>query len=157
MRHLRDAGPAIPDQALGGAAGFFRERSRNQSPSRRLLQTALQTAVTVAIQKDRAVLQIVRECGHFCVSVLAPSCSSFLKQFARSFKPEDDPFEGVETALARSGVPYLTGAHAFLECSVLGESTWSDHAIVCGEVVGGACASFAEDPMIHIRKSGSSY
>ena len=50
-------------------------------------------AVTVAIQTDRAVLQIVRECGYFCVSVLAPSCGHFLKHFARSFKPEDEPFE----------------------------------------------------------------
>ena len=33
---------------------------------------------------------------------------------------------------------------------------WSDHAVVCGEVVGGAGAHDRQ-PMVHVRKNGFSY
>ena len=114
-------------------------------------------AVTVAVHRDRAVLSTLRETGHFCVSILSPSSMNLLGHFAKGFKPGEDAFEGLEVALTASGVPYLTAAHAYLSCKLFGESEWSDHIILCGEVVAGACASFDEDPAIHVRKNGKSY
>lgn len=114
-------------------------------------------AVTVAVHRDRAVLGVMRDCGHFCVSVLAPSSMNLLGHFAKGFKPGEAAFLGLDTELAASGVPYLTGAHAHLSCKLLGESFWSDHVILCGEVLAGECPSIEEDPAIHIRKNGLSY
>lgn len=114
-------------------------------------------AVTVAVHRDRAVLGAMRDSGHFCVSVLAPASMSLLGHFSRGFKPGEDAFVGLDIALADSGVPYLTAAHAYLSCKLLGEATWSDHVILCGEVLAGECESLQEDPATHIRKSGLSY
>ena len=66
-------------------------------------------------------------------------------------------FEGVATAEAGCGVPYLCDAHAHLECRVLGESQWSDHVIVCGEVLAGSHGDLEESPVTHTRKNGLSY
>ncbi len=114
-------------------------------------------AVTVAVHRDRAVLSALRETGHFCVSILSPSSMNLLGHFAKGFKPGEDAFEGLDIALAASGVPYLTAAHAHLSCKIIGESEWSDHVVLCGQVVAGDCAGFDEDPAIHIRKNGKSY
>jgi flavin reductase (DIM6/NTAB) family NADH-FMN oxidoreductase RutF len=114
-------------------------------------------AVTVAMDRDRAVTEVFRACGHFCISVLAPSSMHLLKHFAKGFAPGENAFEGLDTALSANGVPYLVEAHAHLACKIIGESTWTDHVIFCGEVVGGSCASLEEAPATHIRKNGLSY
>ncbi len=113
--------------------------------------------VTVAVHKDRTVLDACRSCGHFCVSVLAPSSMHHMKHFGQGFAPGENAFEGLNTALTDSGVPYLTDAHAWLACTIIGESSWSDHVILCGEVVDGSCLSLDESPATHVRKNGLSY
>jgi flavin reductase (DIM6/NTAB) family NADH-FMN oxidoreductase RutF len=114
-------------------------------------------AVTVAMHKERGVTEAFRACGHFCISVLSPSSMHHCKHFGRGFDPDDKPFEGLDTTLAASGVPYLTDAHAYLACKIIGESTWSDHVIFCGEVVDGSCPDLEELPTTHVRKNGLSY
>jgi flavin reductase (DIM6/NTAB) family NADH-FMN oxidoreductase RutF len=114
-------------------------------------------ALTVAVQNDRTVLDVLRACGHFCVSVLAPSSTHHLKHFGKGFAPGEPAFEGLDIAVAESGVPYLNDAHAWLACKVIGESAWTDHAILCGEVVTGHCASLEEVPVTHVRKNGLNY
>lgn len=114
-------------------------------------------AVTVAVQQDRAVLEELRRNRHFCISILSPSSAQFLKHFAAGFEPGVDPFSGVEKRLSRNGVPYLAQAHAHLECELLGDAGWSDHVIVCGEVIAGECADLEEAPLTHVRRNGLSY
>ena len=114
-------------------------------------------AVTIAVQKERAVLDVMRECGHFCVSVLGPSSMHFLKHFGKGFEPGDDAFVGLDIERAACGVPFLRDAHATLACDVVGEASWSDHVIFCGVVRDGRCADLAEAPVTHVRKNGLSY
>lgn len=114
-------------------------------------------AVTVAVHKDRAVLEVLRACGHFCVSILAPSSMHHLKHFGKGFAPGESAFEGLSIANSDTGVPYLADSHAWLSCEIIGESTWSDHVILCGEVGAGSCANLEETPATHVRKSGLSY
>ena len=114
-------------------------------------------ALTVAIHEERGVLGAIRGCSHFCVSVLAPASMDLMGHFAKGFEPGANAFDGQLIAESSSGVPYLTAAHAYLECKVLGEHQWSDHVIVCGEIVGGSCENLEEVPSTHVRKSGLSY
>ena len=113
--------------------------------------------VTIAVHGERTVLGVFRSCGHFCVSVLAPSSMHHMKHFGQGFAPGENAFEGVATGLADSGVPYLTDAHAWLACKIVGESSWSDHVIICGEVIDGSCTDLDESPTAHVRKNGLSY
>ncbi|MCA8956447.1 MAG: flavin reductase family protein [Planctomycetes bacterium] len=114
-------------------------------------------AVTVAVQRDRPIRELLARCGHFCISVLAPSSMALMKHFARGFGPGENAFAGIDTRFAECGVPFLPQAHAHLVCRVLGETAWSDHVIVCGEVLSGSCADLAEAPLTHTRKNGLSY
>lgn len=114
-------------------------------------------AVTVAMGKDRTITELIRACGHFGISVLALSGMHHLKHFARGFGPGENAFDGLNIAFAASGVPLLVDAHASFACKVIGESTWTDHVVFCGEVVEGTCANLDEDPATHVRKNGLSY
>ena len=115
-------------------------------------------AVTVAVHRDRAVLGVLRKCGHFCLSVLSTSSMHYLKHFARGFQPGENAFEGLTTtAASTSEVPYLADAHAHLECEILGEQVWTNHVVVCGEVLAGSCRDLIEMPATHVRNSGLSY
>lgn len=112
--------------------------------------------VTVAIKKGRQLLEVVRECGVFCVSVLHDGSIHLLGHFARGFEPGQDAFRGIEVNIACNGVPYPADAHAFLACRVLGEADWSDHVVVCGEVLDGDRRD-DDPPLTHVRKNGLNY
>ena len=112
--------------------------------------------ISIGVARGRPIEAVVRDHGCFCLAVLAESSKSLLAHFARGFAPGELPFAGIETAISAVGVPYPTAAHAHLACKVIGEVTWTDHVLFCGEVVGGACNG-DEPPLVHIRTNGLNY
>ena len=114
-------------------------------------------ALMVALKKGRPIEHLVRRDGVFCVAVLDQRSKPLLGHFARGFEPGEPAFTGVETAVSSVGVPFPTAAHAHLACRVLGVADdWSDHAVICGEVVAGDGRLDAE-PLVHVRRNGLSY
>jgi flavin reductase (DIM6/NTAB) family NADH-FMN oxidoreductase RutF len=113
-------------------------------------------AVTVAVAKGRGILDELRRCGRFCISILHDQSMGLLAHFARGFEPGQPAFENVSTAVATNGVPYLTDAHAYIACEVIGEADWTDHVVFCGAVVGGD-RSDDDQPLTHVRKDGLKY
>ena len=113
-------------------------------------------ALTVAIQIGRPILDLIRREARFCVSVLHEPTKAMIGHFAKGFAPGEPAFAGVDVRPAANGVPVLAGAHAHLACRLIGESRWSDHVILCGEVVGGAKHDDGM-PLVHVRKTGTSY
>ncbi|MBL8727939.1 MAG: flavin reductase [Planctomycetes bacterium] len=113
--------------------------------------------VVVALKKGRPIEALVRAEGAFCLAVLDEASKGLLGHFARGFEPGEPAFDGIDVATSSLGVPYPTAAHAHLVCKVRAiADDWSDHAVVCGEVVGGAGAHDRQ-PMVHVRKNGFSY
>ena len=112
--------------------------------------------ISVALARGRPAEAMLRDHGLFCLAVLAESSKSLLAHFARGFAPGEPPFEGIETAISDVDVPYPKAAHAHLACKVIGEVTWTDHVLFCGEVVGGACNG-DEQPLVHVRRDGLNY
>jgi flavin reductase (DIM6/NTAB) family NADH-FMN oxidoreductase RutF len=113
-------------------------------------------AVTVAIQRQRDVAELIRKEKAFCLSILHRESKQLLAHFARGFEEGEPAFEGLSTELCDVGIPYLSDAHGHLVCELIGENTWTDHVLFCARVIGGACHGDGE-PWIHLRKSGSSY
>lgn len=112
--------------------------------------------ITIAVRSGRRIVDLIRDSGSFCVSILDEQSRSLMAHFARGFEPGVSAFQGVETTLAPSGVPYVVAALAWLDCRVVGEASWTDHVLFCGEVVaGGRRANGA--PLVHVRKTGTSY
>lgn len=112
--------------------------------------------ISVAIARGRPIVSVLRNHGRFCLAVIGESSRPLLAHFARGFGPGERPFHGIETAISEIGVPYPKAAHAHLACKIIGEATWTDHVLFCGEVVGGSCNG-DEQPLVHVRKDGRSY
>lgn len=112
--------------------------------------------VTVAVGKDRASLDVLRETGRFVVSVLDEQSKNLLGHFARGFDPGENAFEGLDVVLDDASVPAPAGALARMSCRIVGESTWTDHVVIAGEVLDGSRRDDAP-PMVHLRKNGLSY
>ena len=113
-------------------------------------------AIAVAIQQGRHIESVVRDSGSFCVSVITESSKSLLGHFAKGFGPDQPVLKGLDTATSDVGVLYPAIAQAHLACKVIGETTWTDHVLFCGEVVGGS-GDDEEKPLIHVRKNGMQY
>jgi flavin reductase (DIM6/NTAB) family NADH-FMN oxidoreductase RutF len=114
-------------------------------------------ALVVALKRGRPIEELVRREGTFCLAVLDADSKALLGHFARGFEPGQPAFEGVAIATSAVGVPYPTAAHAHLVCRVRAiADDWSDHSVVCAEVVGGD-GELARQPLVHVRKNGFSY
>jgi len=114
-------------------------------------------AVIVALKRGRPIEALVRDEGAFCLAVLDDESKALLKHFARGFEPGAPAFEGIDVAESSTGIPYPTAAHAHLVCKVRAiADDWTDHSVVCGEVVGGDGGDVRQ-PLVHVRKNGFSY
>ena len=114
-------------------------------------------ALIVALKKGRAMESLLHHSGEFCISVLDAASKPLLGHFARGFEPGADAFVGIDLAMSILGVPYPRAAVAHLACRVrCSVADWTDHTVVCGEVVGGEGA-LDREPLIHVRKNGLTY
>jgi flavin reductase (DIM6/NTAB) family NADH-FMN oxidoreductase RutF len=114
-------------------------------------------ALVVALKKGRPVEALVRSERAFCLAVLDEQSRGLMSHFAGGFVPGENAFAGVATATSSIGVPYPAQTLAYLVCRVRGVADdWCDHAVVCGEVVGGDARTGAA-PLVHVRKNGFAY
>lgn len=113
--------------------------------------------IIVALKRGRHIETLVRGEGAFCLAVLDAESKALLGHFARGFEPGAPAFDGIAVATSAVGVPYPTAAHAHLVCKVRAiADDWTDHSVVCAEVVGGD-GELSRQPLVHVRKNGFSY
>jgi len=104
--------------------------------------------VGIAIRRDAALHELLRDAGAFGVSLLAAGQEAVAAHFARGVPPIA-LWAGVTT---RSGelAPLLEGALGWLECRVRSECEAGDHTFFVGEVV--ACeAGSPGPPLLHLE------
>jgi flavin reductase (DIM6/NTAB) family NADH-FMN oxidoreductase RutF len=90
----------------------------------------------------------IRKTGRFCVNILASSQEQLSRKFAVS---GGDKFAGVEWALTSAGLPGLTGALAWIDCSIEAEHPAGDHTIVIGAVLDLWLGENPDDPLLFFR------
>ncbi|WP_084714824.1 flavin reductase family protein [Streptacidiphilus rugosus] len=77
----------------------------------------------------------IARAGAFCVNVLADDQGPLCRSFAVSSSTGADKFDGVEWQPApATGSPRLTGALAWVDCTIHAVHTGGDHLIVLGRV-----------------------
>src|SRR5688572_30361677 len=69
--------------------------------------------------------------SHYVINVLNAEQAHLAKRFSRR---TENPFEGVEYELSRTGQPILKGASAWFECHNRSRYPEGDHVIFVGEV-----------------------
>ncbi len=81
--------------------------------------------------------------SHYVINVLNADQAYLAKLFSRR---TDDPWDGVEYELSRTGMPILKGAIAWFECHNRSRYPEGDHVIFVGEVE--ECAFAPQAPLI---------
>jgi flavin reductase (DIM6/NTAB) family NADH-FMN oxidoreductase RutF len=98
------------------------------------------------LRAESASLPVYRAGAHFGVNVLAWHQEDVSQRFAT---PSDDKFGGLETTVAESGVPLISGCAAQYECRLVHEFTTGDHVVLIGEVL--RYRNFHREPLIFFR------
>ena len=94
--------------------------------------------ITIAVATGRPILQLIEASGRLALSILPQDDKTLMKHYAR-FKGGEDPFAGVSTQPAPSGVPVLSDALGYLDCKVTGVHTFGgDHDLIIAEITDGA-------------------
>lgn len=93
-----------------------------------------------------STLPHVLDSGTFCANVLSEDQHPLARSFARS---GSDKFSGVDWTPGRGGAPRLTGAHAWIECTVDEHRPIGDHELVVGHVDALAVPTDTEPLVFH--------
>ena len=88
--------------------------------------------VGVAIRRDAALHELLRETKAFAVSMLAAGQEHIAQHFARGVPPIA-LWEGIETRDSE-GPPEIEGAVGWLRCRIAAEHETGDHTFFVGEV-----------------------
>ena len=90
--------------------------------------------VGVAIARQAALHELLREAGAFAVSILAAGQERIAQHFARGVPPIA-LWAGIEIRQSELGPPLIEGAVGWIECRLAEEHATGDHTLFVGEVV----------------------
>jgi flavin reductase (DIM6/NTAB) family NADH-FMN oxidoreductase RutF len=90
--------------------------------------------VAIAISRQSAMHELLREAGGFAVSILAAGQEWLAQHFARGVPPIA-MWHGIAVEAGASGAPFLTGALGWLECSLSDQLPVGTHTLFVGEVL----------------------
>jgi flavorubredoxin/flavin reductase (DIM6/NTAB) family NADH-FMN oxidoreductase RutF len=111
---------------------------------------------TVAVAKDRAIESMTHIGDKLVLNILAEG-RQIRKHFMKSFAPGENRFADVETTEAKNGCAVLSGALAYLECTVQNRMECGDHWLVYAVAEDGKVIQSDGVTAVHHRKSGSYY
>ena len=110
--------------------------------------------VLVCVSRTAAVHPTVLEEGGFGLSILSAGQAHLARHFADHHRPRGRrEFDTVDSFRGRhTGAPLLTGALAWLECSLAAVHDGGDHSILLGSVLGLAHGAPGE-PLLYFRSA----
>ena len=107
--------------------------------------------VGVALGRNAAMHELLREAGAFGLSILASGQEHLAQHFARGVPPIG-LWIGIETRDGELGAPLIEGALGWIECRLASEHPAGDHTLFVGEVVS-ALRGPASEALVHLRAS----
>lgn len=143
-------------------SGLFIVTSQQNGKTATMLASWVQQAgfnppsVTIAVAKERPIESFLTVGSPVVVNIAEKSQGKIIGHFAKGFAPDVDPFEGIETATAPSGQPYLTDAIAYLDATVTSSLDAGDHVLILATISTGERLREGESA-IHTRKNGFKY
>ena len=134
-------------KALGRIpSGVFILTAKHQSEQAAMMASWVQQvgfsppAVSVAVAKGRPIGQMIRESKLLALSIIPSDDKTLMKHYAR-LKGTDDPFAGMNTSAAPSGVTILSDALAWLDCKLINVHDFGgDHELFIAEITNGHMA-----------------
>ena len=155
------------DEQLGAAigaipSGLFIVTSQQNGKTAVMLASWVQQAgftppsVTLIVAKGRPIESFLTVGSPVVINIAEKGQGKIIGHFAKGFAPDSDPFDGIETAIAPSGQPYLTNAIAYLDATVAGSIDAGDHIVILANITAGARLRDGESA-IHTRPNGFKY
>ncbi|MFZ4727272.1 MAG: flavin reductase family protein [Pseudanabaena sp.] len=155
------------DEQLGAAigaipSGLFIVTSQQNGKTATMLASWIQQSgfappsVTIIVAKGRPIESFLTIGSPVMVNIAEKGQGKIIGHFAKGFAPDIDPFDGIETATAPSGQPYLTDAIAYLDATVAGSLDAGDHIVILATINAGERLREGE-AAIHTRKNGFKY
>lgn len=92
-------------------------------------------AVLIAVGKSHYTAELIRQAGHFSISVLAEGQREIAKQCGTVSGRNVDKLSGLSLVESQTGDPMLSNAVARISCRVMQIETVLDHILICGEVI----------------------
>jgi flavin reductase (DIM6/NTAB) family NADH-FMN oxidoreductase RutF len=112
--------------------------------------------VTVAVNKQRDVLEWLTDGAPFVLNVLPEGGKALVAHFGKGFEAGQPAFQDLEVSRERETPPVLLASHAYLVCRVVNRVDAGDHVIVIARVTAGAVLHDGK-PTVHVRKNGLRY
>ena len=114
-------------------------------------------AVSLAVGKDRPIRDVIKRTRRLALSVVGEGDKELMRHFARHRDAAEDPFDGVETFVAPSGLPVVARALAWLDCELLDTLDFgADHELLIARVAAGELLR-AGHSFTHVRGNGFHY
>src|SRR5262249_20694571 len=113
--------------------------------------------LTVAIKKERHILDLLGVGRQFTVNVLSKQNMDIFKSFVRPYKEGMDRFQGLTVAENSQAGPVLADTIAYRGCVTRTMVESGDHVVVIGEIIDGGMLNVDAEPMVHLRTNGFQY
>lgn len=91
--------------------------------------------VLISVEKGRRTHTIIKNSGIYGVTLLCVEQQEISDRFAGRIPDHQDRFEGLSTYTLRTGVSFLSGGLAGMDCKVVGAFDVGDHTLFIGEVL----------------------
>jgi flavin reductase (DIM6/NTAB) family NADH-FMN oxidoreductase RutF len=105
--------------------------------------------VGVAIGRQAAMHELLRQAGAFALSLLADGQDGLAQHFARGVPPIA-LWQGIAGREGATGAPLLAGALGWLECRLVTELETGDHTFFVGEAFSVELGE-AAPPLVHVE------
>jgi len=107
--------------------------------------------VGIALGRNAALHELLREAGAFAISILASEQEHLAQHFARGVPPIAH-WTGIETTVGELGAPLIEGALGWVECRIVFEREVGDHTLFVGEAVS-VRRGPGREALVHLRRT----
>ncbi len=91
--------------------------------------------VMAGVKKENRLHDIIKQSGVFVVNILGDAQKDMAEAFYRPALIENETLSGYSIKTNTTGVPILSNASSFLECTLTQIFEGGDHSVVIGEVI----------------------
>ncbi len=112
--------------------------------------------VLISLERISRTREKIAESGFFGVTILTSRQQDLSERFASHGLSEEDRFAGLQCRYLTTGVPFLAGGLAFLECKMVTLHEASTHTVVFGEVIAVEVSNpveTAERPLVYYDRA----
>jgi flavin reductase (DIM6/NTAB) family NADH-FMN oxidoreductase RutF len=109
--------------------------------------------VLVSLERTTRTHGLVEGSGRFGVTILAQDQQELSDRFAGRISDLADRFTGLETDTLVSGVPFIRGGLAYLDCKVVQRHPAGTHTLFIGEVIAVQSDGEEESPLVYLNRA----